>query len=180
MLITVDRSCLLVIDIQDRLAPTMADPRMVIDNTVVLLKAAAALQIPVLVSEQYPRGLGPTVPEVAALVSPDSVVEKVHFSCMGDDGFARRYRKIARPQAVLVGIEAHVCVLQTAEQLVAAGCDVFVVADATSSRTTANHRAALERVRADGAQIVTTEMVAFEWLARAGTPEFKEISALIK
>jgi nicotinamidase-related amidase len=71
-------------------------------------------------------------------------------------------------------------VLQTAEQLIEAGCDVFVVADATSSRTTANHEAALERMRADGAQIVTTEMVAFEWLERAGTPEFKEISALIK
>lgn len=180
MLITADRSCLLVIDIQDRLAPTMANPHMVIDNTAILLKATGALDIPVLVSEQYPRGLGPTVPELATLVSPDSVVEKVHFSCMSDDGYARRFREIGRSQAVLVGIEAHVCVLQTAEQLVEAGCDVFVVADATSSRTIANHRAALERMRADGAQIVTTEMVAFEWLARAGTREFKEISALIK
>jgi nicotinamidase-related amidase len=114
------------------------------------------------------------------MVSSDRVVEKVHFSCMGDDGFARRFREIDRSQAVLVGIEAHVCVLQTAEQLIEAGCDVFVVADATSSRTTANHEAALERMRADGAQIVTTEMVTFEWLERAGTPEFKKISALIK
>ncbi len=180
MLISVDRSCLLVIDIQDRLAPTMANPDMVIDNTTVLLKAAGTLGVPVLVSEQYPRGLGPTVPELAALVPPDSLVEKVHFSCMGDKGFVRRFREIGRTQVVLVGIEAHVCVLQTAEQLVESGCDVFVVADATSSRTIANHGAALERMRADGARIVTTEMVAFEWLARAGTPQFKEISALIK
>ena len=180
MLITADRSCLLVIDIQDRLAPTMADTQMVIDNTTLLLKAAGVLEVPILVSEQYPRGLGHTLPQLATLMPPDSRVEKVHFSCMGDDGFARRFREIGRSQAVLVGIEAHVCVLQTAEQLIEAGCDVFVVADATSSRTTANHEAALERMRADGAQIVTTEMVAFEWLERAGTPEFKEISALIK
>jgi len=180
MLITADRSCLLVIDIQGKLAPTMADTQMVTDNSALLLKAAGVLGVPILVSEQYPRGLGPTLPQLAALVPPDSMVEKVHFSCMDDDGFARRFRKIGRSQAVLVGIEAHVCVLQTAEQLLEAGCDVFVVADATSSRTTANHEAALERMRADGAQIVTTEMVAFEWLAKAGTPEFKEISALIK
>lgn len=180
MLITVDQSCLLVIDIQDRLAPTMANPDMVIDNTTVLLKAAESLEVPVLVSEQYPRGLGSTVPQLASMVSPDAVVEKVHFSCIGDEGYVRRFREIGRSQAVLVGIEAHVCVLQTAEQLIGAGCDVFVVADATSSRTTANHGAALERMRADGAHIVTTEMVAFEWLAKAGTPEFKEISALIK
>jgi nicotinamidase-related amidase len=180
MLITADRSCLLVIDIQDRLAPTMADTQMVIDNTALLLKAAGVLEVPILVSEQYPRGLGHTLPQLATLMPPDSRVEKAHFSCMGDDGFARRFREIGRSQAVLVGIESHVCVLQTAEQLIEAGCDVFVVADATSSRTTANHEAALERMRADGAQIVTTEMVAFEWLERAGTPEFKEISALIK
>ena len=180
MLITADQSCLLVIDIQDRLAPTMADTSMVIDNTAVLLKAARTLGVPVLVSEQYPRGLGPTTPELAALIPSDSVVEKVHFSCMSEDGYVRRFREIGRSQLVLVGIEAHVCVLQTAEQLVEAGCDVFVVADATSSRTVANHEAALERMRADGVHVVTTEMVAFEWLARAGTPQFKEISALIK
>jgi len=180
MLITAGRSCLLVIDIQDKLAPTMADTQMVIDNTALLLKAAGVMEVPILVSEQYPRGLGQTLPQLATLMPPDSKVEKVHFSCMGDDGFARRFRETGRSQAVLVGIEAHVCVLQTAEQLIEAGCGVFVVADATSSRTTANHQAALARMRADGAQIVTTEMVAFEWLERAGTPEFKEISALIK
>jgi nicotinamidase-related amidase len=180
MLITADRSCLLVIDIQDKLAPTMADTQMVIDNTALLLKAAGVVEVPILVSEQYPRGLGQTLPQLATLMPPDSKVEKMHFSCMGDDGFARRFRGTGRSQAVLVGIEAHVCVLQTAEQLIEAGCDVFVVADATSSRTTANYEAALARMRADGAQIVTTEMVAFEWLERAGTPEFKKISALIK
>ncbi|MGF1641127.1 MAG: hydrolase [Rhodospirillales bacterium] len=180
MLIGAETSCLLVVDIQERLLGAMADPQSVVRNTTVLLKAAAELGVPVLASEQYRRGLGATVPEVAALVAPDRVVEKMHFSCFGDEGFARRFREIAKPQVVVAGIEAHVCVLQTAEQAVDAGLRVFVVADATSSRTVANHSTALERLRAGGAEIVTTEMVAFEWLARAGTPAFKRISALIK
>jgi nicotinamidase-related amidase len=136
--------------------------------------------VPILVSEQNPRGLGPTVASVRSLADDREVVEKMHFSCLGDDGFARRWRDLDRPQTVVAGIEAHVCVLQTALDLLAAGSRVFVVADATSSRSPDNHRAALERLRADGAEIVSTEMVVFEWLVRAGTPEFRELSALIK
>jgi len=175
-----DDSCLLVIDIQERLNPTMAAAEQVVANTKILLKAAHRLEVPTLVSEQYPRGLGPIVPELRGMMSDDAIVEKLHFSCMGEPAYTQRFDALDRPQVVVAGIEAHVCVLQTVMDLLSVGRDVFVVADATSSRAPENHQAALERMRADGARIVTTEMVVFEWLARAGTPEFKELSALIR
>lgn len=180
MLMKADRSCLLVIDIQERLLPAMAAPDKVVANTGLLLKAAARLEVPALCSEQYPKGLGHTVKEVAGLLPAGSVLEKLHFSCMGDDGICLRLGELARPQAVVVGIEAHVCVLQTVLDLRARGTEVFVVADATSSRSAENHRLALERMRQAGAQVVAAEMVAFEWLAKAGTPEFKDVSKLVK
>lgn len=180
MLISRDKSCLLVVDVQARLAPAMDAERAVVHNTALLLKAARRLDVPVLVSEQYRRGLGPTIDAVAEFVPEGSVVEKMHFSCMNDAGFAQRFRRTGRPMAVVAGIEAHVCVLQTVEQLLDSGAAVFVVADATSSRTAANHAAALERMRHAGAHVATTEMVVFEWLEKAGTPEFKELSALVK
>lgn len=180
MLIDPNTSSLLVIDVQARLLPKMAAARDVVDNVTVLLKAAARLDIPVLVSEQYRKGLGTTVAELQPLLPGGNVIEKLAFSCLGENAFATRLRDLGRAQAVVAGIEAHVCVLQTAEQLLENGVRVFVVADATSSRVPASHARALERLQAAGAVIVTTEMVVFEWLRRAGTPEFKEISALIK
>lgn len=180
MLIRADSSCLLVVDIQDRLAPVMAEPEKVVGNTALLLKAASRLDVPVLVSEQYPAGIGHTVSELTDLLARGCVVEKMHFSCLGEDAYRRRLETFGRPQAVVAGIEAHVCVLQTTEDLLAAGHDVFVVADATSSRKRSNHEAALERLQSAGARIVTTEMVLFEWLAKAGTAAFKDIIPLIK
>lgn len=180
MLINAAQSCLLIVDIQDRLLPAVCERDAVVANAVVLLKAAAALDVPVLASEQYPKGIGHTVAAVAAQLPEGSVIEKLHFSCLADTGFAGRLAALGRPQAVVAGLEAHVCVLQTAEGLLAAGHDVFVVADAISSRLPANHAAALRRLEAAGARIVTTEMVVFEWLARAGTPAFRELSRLIK
>jgi Isochorismate hydrolase len=180
MLMFAARSTLLVVDIQQRLLPSMATPRAVVDNTAVLVRAAQRLDVPILASEQYPRGLGPTVPDLAQMLSPDQVIEKLHFSCIGEADFATRFRALARPQAIVAGIEAHVCVLQTVEDLLANGTEAFVVEDATSSRTERNHAAAMTRLREAGARVVTTEMVVFEWLAKAGTPEFKELSALIK
>ncbi|MGE5441466.1 MAG: hydrolase [Bacteroidota bacterium] len=180
MLMSAGESCLLVVDMQARLVPSMATPRTVVDNARILIEAAKRLDVPLLVSEQYPRGLGPTVPEIADLVPADRTLQKLHFSCIGDADFADRFREIGRRQAIVAGVEAHVCVLQTAEDLLAAGIDTFVVADATSSRAEKNHAAAMERLRDGGARIVTTEMVVFEWLTKAGTPEFKELSALVK
>lgn len=180
MLLNAADACLLVVDIQDRLLPAVRDQDAVVANTGVLLKAAAALGVPVLASEQYPKGIGHMVPPVAELLPDGAVVEKLNFSCLADANFAERFVALGRRQAVVVGLEAHVCVLQTAEQLLAAGTEVFVVADAVSSRAEASHALALRRLEADGARIVTTEMVVFEWLGRAGTQAFRELSRLIK
>lgn len=180
MLLAAADACLLVVDIQDKLLPAVHERDALVANAAVLLKAAAALGVPVLASEQYPQGIGHTVAPVAALLPEGAVVKKVHFSCLADAGFAQRFAALGRRQAVVIGLEAHVCVLQTAEQILAAGHEVFVVADAVSSRAQASHALALRRLEADGARIVTTEMVVFEWLGQAGTPVFRELSRLIK
>jgi len=151
----------------------------VVENISVLMRAALRLNIPQLVSEQYPKGLGVTVASLAYL-SDQPVAEKLSFSCMGDEEYVPRFKVLGRKQAVIVGMEAHVCVLQTAMDLRAEDVQVFIVADATSSRTPENHGLALQRLKGAGAEIVSTEMVVFEWLGKAGTPEFKELSALIK
>jgi nicotinamidase-related amidase len=180
MLIDRDRSFLLLVDMQDRLVPAMAEPALVLRNAAILLKTAARLGVPVLASEQYPKGLGHTVPELADLLPTGAVMEKLAFSCLGEAGPADRIASLGRKQAVICGIEAHVCVLQTAMGLAAEGHEVFVVRDAVSSRLATSVETALGRFHNAGIQVVTTEMVAFEWLGRAGTDEFKEISRLIR
>jgi nicotinamidase-related amidase len=180
MLIERDRSCLLVVDVQEKLAPAMADPAEVIRNAGILMQAAARLRIPLLVSEQYPQGLGSTVPELRALAPEPARVAKLSFSCAADPALQQRVRETQRSLIVIAGLEAHVCVLQSALGFRRAGHDVVVVADAISSRAPANREAALQRLRENGVEVATTEMVVFEWLGQAGTPEFKELSRLIK
>jgi len=179
MLIKADRSALLVIDVQDKLAPAMNNIEAVVENTSILMRAATRLQVPLLVSEQYPQGLGATIEPLAELNDGEALA-KVAFSGMADGAYAARFNGLGRDQAVLAGIEAHICVLQTAMDLLAADVQVFVVADATTSRSPDNHSMALHRLSGAGAEIVTTEMVLFEWLGQAGTQGFKDISKLIK
>jgi isochorismate hydrolase len=179
MLIKANRSALLVIDIQDKLAPAMNNIEGVVENTSILMRAAARLKVPQLVSEQYPQGLGGTIEPLDELGIGD-VASKLTFSCMGDAEYNTRFKAFERDQAVIVGVEAHVCVLQTAIDLVAENVQVFVVADATTSRSPDSHSMALHRLSGSGVQIVTTEMVLFEWLGKAGTQDFKDISKLIK
>ena len=186
MLIRVERSCLLVIDIQEKLLAAMHDGDAVTRNAGILMRAAGRLDVPVLASEQYPQGLGPTVDAVAEHFPPGAgspsspPVSKVTFSCAADQDYRDRLLPLKRKHAVIVGIEAHVCVLQTALELTDAGYRCFVVADAVASRTPRNHVLALERMNANGCEIVTTEMVLFEWLRAAGTDEFKELSKLVR
>jgi nicotinamidase-related amidase len=177
MLIEREKSCLLVVDVQEKLAPAVTDPAAVIGNSAVLLRAAARLGIPVVVSEQYPQGLGPTL---AALVPESARVGKLSFSCAADPGLQERIKATSRSVLVICGMEAHVCVLQSALGFQAAGYRAVVVADAVSSRAPANRDAALQRLRENAVEVVTTEMVVFEWLGQAGTPEFKELSKLIR
>ena len=180
MLLDAQRSVLLIVDVQQALLPAMADSARVVRGASILMRAALRLGIPVVVSQQYPKGLGPTAPELAALAPAGSVVDKMHFSCAADAAVADRLRQPGRDQVVLAGIEAHVCVLQSALGLKEMGLAPFVAADATCSRTEASHQAAMARLAAAGVTVGTVEMALFEWLHRAGTPEFKELSALIK
>jgi nicotinamidase-related amidase len=180
MLITSKDSCLIVIDMQERLVPAMQAPARTIKNTRLLIRVATRLDVPVMLTEQYPQGLGRTVKEIASAGEDLPVYEKMHFSCMDEATFAEAFAVNNRRQAVIAGMEAHICVMQTAAQLMGQGYQVFVVTDATSSRTLESEKACLDRLQAVGAGIVTTEMVVFEWLAKAGTTAFKELLPLIK
>lgn len=180
MLMNRDESVLLVVDVQARLLPVIFDSQRVLDNVMWLVQVAQKLDVPVIASEQYPRGLGLTHADLRGLLPIPSIVEKQHFSCVGAGMFAfgpDAPLGAQRPQVVVCGIESHVCVLQTVLDLNALGRQVFVVADAVSSRDPANKALALERMRHDGIEIVSREMVAFEWLKQAGTQVFKEISS---
>lgn len=175
MLIDAARSALLVVDLQVKMVPALAEADAVVDGAIGLVRVARQVGVPVAAVEQYPRGLGPLVPELRDLLPAEAVASKSHFSAVaahclpglpGSD----------RVQQVLVGAEAHVCVLQTALDLLADGKDVFVVADAVGSRRPHDRDIALARMRDEGVRVVTREMVAFEWLAEAGTPLFREVN----
>ena len=180
MLIERDRSCLLIVDVQEKLAPAMADPAGAIRNAGILMQAAGRLAVPLVVSEQYPQGLGATVPELRALAPDSARIAKLSFSCAADPALQQRIKEVRRPLIVIAGLEAHVCVLQSALGFRQAGYQIVVVADAISSRAPASREAALQRLRENGVEVATTEMVLFEWLGQAGTPEFRELSKLIK
>ena len=173
-------SLLLVVDLQQKLAPAIHNAERVIANSVRLLEAAGQLAIPAFISEQYVRGLGPSVDAIQNIAVNAKFFEKTHFSCTAEPGILELLHAPKRPQVILTGTEAHVCVLQTAFGLLAAGFEVFLVADATSSRTPENHSAAIERMRAGGISVVTSEMVLFEWLHQAATDDFRALLPLIK
>lgn len=184
MLLERDRAQLLVVDIQPRLLPHIYNADQVLLNTELLLVAARRLGVPTTVSEQYPKGLGPTVDKLGPFIEGAKVMEKIHFSCAADANLRRRVRHLdqteGRDQLVIAGVEAHVCVLQSALGFAQLGQHVAVVADATGSRRPENHQAALERLRHNGIEAVSAEMVLFEWMGVAGTDEFRDLSKLIK
>jgi len=171
---------LLVIDIQERLWPAIFEKERVARNTVVLIQGFQILGRPVVVTEQYRRGLGPTVPAVAGAVTGFRPIEKITFSAISAPAADAALAATDATDLVLCGIEAHVCVSQTCLDLLARGLRVFVAADAVSSRTPENWRIGVERMRDAGAIIVSTEMILFELLDRAGTPEFKQMLGLVK
>jgi nicotinamidase-related amidase len=174
------KAALAVIDIQERLLPSIFESERVVRNTVRLIKGARVLGIPVLVTEQYKKGLGATTQAVAAEIADFPMMEKIAFSACGAAGFERTLKKKKISDVILCGIEAHVCVSQTCLDLLDNGFRIFVVVDAMSSRTTENHFIAVERMRDAGGVVVSTEMVLFELLEKAGTDEFKQILTLVK
>ncbi len=176
MLMRAETSCLLVVDFQERLMPAIHDAERVMANGTWLIQIAQRLTVPVLVSEQYPQGLGHTVAPIRNLLPAEAFMEKVHFSCAADRDCMRRIDALEREQIVVIGSEAHVCVLQTALGLRATGKQVYLVADAVSSRSPRDVELALARMRAEGVRIVSREMVAFEWLHQSATDTFRAIS----
>ncbi len=180
MLIERSKSLLLIVDIQEKLAPAIHDSARVTANSVRLLNAARQLRVPAFVSEQYVKGLGPSLPDIRAAAVDAKFFEKTHFSCAAEPGIVELLRSANRSQVILTGTEAHVCVLQTAFGLLDAGFSVQLVADAASSRTAENRQAAIDRMRAAGIGIVTTEMVLFEWLHQAATDDFRRLLPLIR
>ncbi len=174
MLMRAATSTLLIIDIQERLCPALHDAEALVDNSAWLLQVARRMDVPVLVTEQYPKGLGATVAALQPYLDGAALVEKIRFSGADDALLAQPGGE--RHQFVVCGAEAHVCVLQTVLELLARGREVFVVEEAVTSRLPSNKALALERLRQAGAIIVSREMVAFEWLERAGTEQFRDIS----
>ena len=179
-----ERSALAVIDLQERLMPAIADGDAVTRAAGILVDAARHLDVPVIATEQYPKGLGPTVGEIAGRLPNDApVVGKLTFSAARNRDFTGHVERLAaagRDQIVVCGVESHVCVMQTVADLGAQGRAVHLVADACGSRQAGSKDAALARIRAMDISCVTTEMVLFEWLEAAGTPVFKTVSALVK
>ncbi len=180
MLMSAENACLLIVDVQKRLLSAMDSPRAVMSGCSLMMKAAGVLDVPIVVTEQYPEGLGPTVEPLADLAPEDAFFSKLHFSSARNPAIRGKFETLKRKQVIIGGIEAHVCVLQSAIGLQEAGYQCFVAADATSSRTAANHAIAMSRLRDAGIGIVTSEMIVFEWLEKAGTPQFKELSRLLK
>lgn len=174
------RCALLVVDVQERLSTAMPADTLagVVRNTVVLIETAREFSLPVLVSEQYPRGLGSTLPAVLAALPADSrPVEKLSFSCCGEPAFGPL---LAQYDVILCGMETHVCVLQTALDLLEQGRRVFVAADAVCSRSAANCQLGLDLMQQAGAVIGSAEIFAFGLLRAAGSDRFKRISKLVK
>ncbi len=174
-LIRADQSALLVIDLQERLLPHIHDWQRVLGHADWLVQVAQRIGVPVAATEQYPKGIGPTHPQIAARLPAGATGEKIHFSCVSG-GCLPGLPGMERPQVVVCGTEAHVCVLQTVLELAATGKRVFVVAEAVGSRDPEHKALALERMRAHGIEVVCREMVAFEWLAQADTERFRDIS----
>ncbi len=174
-LVRADQSALLVVDLQERLLPHIHEWQRILGHVDWLVQVAQRLNVPVAVTEQYPKGIGHTHPQVAARVPTGSVGVKMHFSCVAGNCLPG-LPGMERPQVVVCGIESHVCVLQTVLDLAAAGKQVFVVEEAVGSRDSQHKALALERMRQHGITIVCREMVAFEWLHVAGSDAFRDIS----
>ena len=179
-MLEIHQCTLVVVDVQGKLAQLMTGKETLFKNIKILIQAAKTLEIPILWCQQVSKALGPTVPDIAELLAGAEPIDKASFSCAGHEPFNTKLEALGRKQILLCGIETHVCIYQTARDLLVRGLEVTVVADAVSSRTADNKRIALTRLAAEGAAIASTEMVLFELLRTAQHPKFKPIAKLVK
>lgn len=173
-----ETSVVVVVDVQDKLLAKVPTGAALVRNAAFVLDAAAALAVPVRATEQYPKGLGPTTADLARRL-PAPIPAKTAFSCCAAGTFLEELEMLRRPNVVLVGMETHICVAQTALDLLHAGLHVFLPVDALAARTALDHDTALRRLEQAGAVPTTAEAVAFEWAADATHPHFKAVSALV-
>lgn len=173
-------TCLVCLDIQGNLAQAMDRKEDLFKNLKILLSGLRLLEVPVIWTEQNPQRLGPTIPEIASLLSDLKPIPKMSFSCCGNEEFLKALKQAKRKHVLMAGIEAHICVYQTAIDLLDRGYEVHVVADGISSRTPENKAIALEKVKAAGAELTSTETVLFELLKTAEHPKFKEMVGIVK
>jgi nicotinamidase-related amidase len=177
-----DQCALIVVDIQEKLLPPIFQKDRLVRNSQLLIRLAGILKIPVLLTTQYAKGLGNTVPDIASLLPETQAIDKHMFSCFGSDVFCSLLKRLpgSRTTVVLCGMESHICVAQTALGALREGYLVHVASDAVSSRTEWNWKIGLERMRAAGAVLSSTEMVIYELLRSSGAPAFKEMLAHLK
>ena len=175
-----EHSLLIVIDVQGKLAELVQDSERVQDNIEILIQGMKILDIPVLATEQYPKGLGPTAERIARHFDDIPVLEKSAFSCCAELPFEIKLTELHKTDLIVCGIESHVCVYQTVRDLVGLGYDVHLVIDAVSSRTESNRSLGIQNMKSLGARLTSTEMLLFELLEVSGTEQFKAISKLVK
>ncbi len=171
---------LLVVDVQERLLPHIHDHANMTDRLARFIRGTEILTVPTIVSEQYVKGLGSTVPAIQDALKAYEPLEKKAFSCMGDEAMAAAIKATRRKEILLTGIETHVCVYQTACHLLERGYGVHLVTDCVSSRTAENRDLAIRKLDAQGAQMTSMEMALFELMGVSGTDEFKAVSKLVK
>lgn len=180
MRITKQNTLGLVIDIQERLFPAMLEKEMLLKNTLTLIQGLIELKLPLVVTQQYTKGLGETLPEIKSVFPEFSFIEKYDFSCCDDPAVMENLKELGAINIIICGIESHVCVLQTAVDLKEAGFNPIVVMDCVSSRTKENIEMARERFRYEGIMMTSYESILFELTRSSVASEFKAISKLVK
>jgi isochorismate hydrolase len=180
MRITKENTVGLIIDIQDRLVPAMREKEVLLKNCQVLIQGLSELEIPLLVTQQYSKGLGETIPEIKSVISDFSFIEKRNFSCCDELVVIEKLKELDAKNIIICGIESHVCVLQTAVDLKEAGFNPIVVMDCVSSRSKESIETAKERFRFEGIMMTSYESILFELARSSASPEFKAISRLVK
>jgi isochorismate hydrolase len=179
-MLNISNTILLVIDMQEKLARVMYERDLMVANLQKLVKGLNVLEVPIMITEQYPQGLGPTIPEIFSLTPGVSPISKTCFNCCDDKKFLDKFTAVNRKQVLVSGIEGHICVYQTAVDLAARGYEAYAVTDTVTSRTLENRQLAFEMMRQAGVRLTGTEAVLFELLKIAEGEKFKKISQIVK
>ncbi len=179
-MLELDNTALVIIDVQGKLANLMYQKEELFRNLSILVKGALLLKMPIILTEQYPQGLGPTIPEIMSLLTNVKPLTKMSFSCCGEKGFMDRLQAVEKTQLLITGIESHICVYQTAVDLINMEYEVHLVSDAVSSRRMQNKEVALQRISKAGAVITSVEMALFELIKTAEYSDFRKLSSIVK